>query len=107
MSDNELLLAMSDMLDKKLKPIQDDIYELKGDVQGLKGRMDILEDKVTDTRLYMENVIEREIQMLAENYVPAAKKYEKDSAKIEAMQADIELLKKVVKDHSEKLQKLA
>ena len=29
MTDNELLLAMSDMLDKKLKPIKDDIQLLK------------------------------------------------------------------------------
>lgn len=44
---------------------------------------------------------------MSENYVPAAKRYEKASAQIDAMQADIELLKKVVTSHSEKLQKLA
>ena len=29
MTDNELLLAISDMMDKKLKPIKDDIHMLK------------------------------------------------------------------------------
>lgn len=29
MSDNELLLAMSEMMDKKLKPIQDSINQIK------------------------------------------------------------------------------
>ena len=45
------------------------------------------------------------IQLLSENYVPAAKRYEKASAQIEAMQADIEVMKKVITEHSEKLQK--
>ena len=46
-------------------------------------------------------------ELLAENYVPAAKRYEKAVPEIQAMQADIEILKKVVTDHSEKLQKIS
>jgi len=45
--------------------------------------------------------------LLAENYLPAAKRYEKATAQIEAMQADIDIMKKVITEHSEKLQKLA
>ena len=49
----------------------------------------------------------RNIQLLAENYVPAAKKYEKAVPEIQAMQVDIEIMKKVIAEHSEKLQRLA
>lgn len=90
MTDNELLLALSDLIDKKLdaklQPIKDDIRNIK---------------------LGIENDIKPQIQLLAENYVPAAKRFEKASTQIEAMQVDIEILKKVVAEHSEKLGKLA
>ena len=87
MSDNELLLAMSDLLDKKLdarlRPLQDDIRGIKLDI---------------------ENVIKPQIQLLAENYVPAAKRYEKASAEIQSLKADVEIIKKVVAEHSKELQ---
>ena len=55
----------------------------------------------------IENDIKPQIQLLAENYVPAAKRFEKASAQIESMQADIEIMKKVIAEHSEKLQKIS
>ena len=97
MTDHELLLAMSDLIDKKLdaklEPIKDDIKSIK--------------DEQTRINLIIENEIQHDIQLLAENYLPAAKRYEKATAQIEAMQSDIELLKKVVTEHSEKLQKIS
>ena len=93
MTDNELLLAMSDLLDIKLKST------LQAELQPLK-------DSIRDIKLYLENVTDKDIQLLSENYVPAAKRYEKASAQIEAMRADIEVMKKVITEHSEKLQKI-
>lgn len=94
MTNDELLLAMSDLLDIKLK-------------SALQSELQPLKDSIRDIKLYLENVTDKDIQLLSENYVPAAKRYEKASAQIDAMQVDIELLKKVVTSHSEKLQKLA
>lgn len=94
MTNDELLLAMSDLLDIKLK-------------SALQSELQPLKDSIRDIKLYLENVTDKDIQWLSENYVPAAKRYEKASAQIDAMQTDIELLKKVVTSHSEKLQKLA
>jgi len=90
MTDNELLLAMSDLMDAKLKS---ELQPLKDDIRNIK--------------LHIENVTDKNIQLLAENYVSAAKRFEKTSARIDAMEEDIALLKKVVAGHSEKLQKLA
>lgn len=86
MTDNELLLAISEMLDKKLVPIRQDVQR---------------------TNLTIENEIRPQIQLLAENYVPAAKRYEKEVETIAAMQEDIGLLKKVVREHSSKLDKVS
>ncbi|MBR1390400.1 MAG: hypothetical protein IJ567_02975 [Lachnospiraceae bacterium] len=68
MTDNELILTLSDLLDKKLQPIKDDIQLLK---------------------LQNENDILPRLQ------------------NIEAMQADIDVMKRVIAEHSDKLQKLA
>ncbi len=91
---NEDLLAISQLLDTKLDS------KLKTELQPVK-------DSIRDIKLHLENVTDRNIQLLAENYVPAAKRYEKASAQIEAMQADIDIIKKVVAEHSEKLQKIS
>ncbi len=100
MADNELLLAISEMLDIKLEStLQAELQLLKDDIRDIKQR-------VTSIELHLENTTDKNIQLLAENYVPAAKRYEKASAQIDAMQADIEILKKVVTGHSEKLQEL-
>lgn len=91
---NEDLLAISQLLDIKLKSaLQAEIQSLKDDIRNIK--------------LHLENETDKKIQFLAENYVPTAKRYEKATSEIEAMQADIEIMKKVITEHSEKLQKLA
>ncbi|MCD7996401.1 MAG: hypothetical protein LUH21_04120 [Clostridiales bacterium] len=91
---NEDLLAISQLMDIKIKSI------LQAELQPIK-------DDIRDIKLDIENDLKPDIKLLAENYVPAAKKYEKTSAQIEAMQADIEIIKKVVSEHSEKLQKIS
>lgn len=94
MTDNELLLAISDLLDTKLDA------KLKSELQPLK-------DDIRDIKLHLENITDKNIQLLAENYVPAAKRYEKAVPEIEAIKADIDIIKRVITEHSEKLQKLA
>lgn len=83
---NEDLLAISQLLDVKLKAIKDEQVR---------------------TNLVIENDIRHNINILVENYVPAANRYEKAVDQIEAMQADIDIIKKVVAEHSEKLQKIS
>ena len=66
-----------------------------------------MRDDIRDLKLHLENVTDTNIQLLSENYVPAAKRYEKAAAQIEAMQADMDVKKSVIREHSEKFQKLA
>lgn len=94
MTDNELLLAIADIMDKKIRS------ELQAEWQPLK-------DDIRDIKLHLENITDKNIQLLAENYVPAAKRYEKATAQIEAMQTDIDVMKSVIREHSEKLQKIS
>lgn len=61
MADNELLLAISDMLDRKLKselqPVKDDIQSIKDDIQSMKsdiqnmdGRLEKVESQISALR---------------------------------------------------------
>lgn len=86
MTDNELLLAISDMLDKKLKPVNDRLKKIE---------------------LTQENDILPRIQNIESCYTSTYKRYQTGVEQIEAMQADIDVMKKVIAEHSEKLQKLA
>ena len=140
MTDNELLLAISDLMEKKLEsklePIKNDIKELKTSVKNLEIRMDRLESRmdslearmdsfesemesrmtslenrmtrlekrVTKLELHIENTTDKNIQLLVENYMPAAKKYETETAKIGSMQMDIEIMKDVIREHSERFE---
>ena len=90
MSDSELLLAMAELFDKKMET-----------------QLQALRDDIRDIKLTLENNITPNIQLLAENYVPAAKRYEKGSTEIENLKVDIELIKKVIKEHSDKLNRIA
>lgn len=97
MTDNELLLAISDIMDKKLE----------AKLQPLEEKIESIEYEQRRINIIIENEIRTDIKKLAENYLPAAKRYEKETAKIEAMQADIDVMKSIIREHSEKLQKIS
>lgn len=79
MTDNELLLSISNMLDEKLKPIQ----------------------------LTQENEIIPRLQNIESCYTSTYSRYSKSINQFNAIQTDVDILKKVVTEHSEKLQKIS
>jgi len=91
MTDNELLLAISEMLDKKLdarlNPIENRIKRIE---------VDILESQVIP-RL---NTIESCYTSTFDRYKDSVEDYE-------AIKQDISIIKNVITEHSEKLNKLA
>ena len=97
MTDNELLPAISEMMDIKLKS---ELQPLKNDLQTLK-------DEVHQIKLYQENVILPRLNTIESCYTNTYNRYKNYAEKMEAAFADIEIMKKVIAEHSEKLQKLA
>lgn len=100
MSDNELLLSISNMLKTELKPLNTRIEQLEKNIDQVK-----LE--VKKTNIIIENHIQPDIKLLAENYLPSAQRYEISTSEIECIKQDVTLLKKVVAEHSEHIKKLA
>lgn len=97
MTDNELLLAISEMMDKKLK----------AELQPIENKINRIENKVTNISLTLENDIRPRLNTIESCYTDTYNRYKDYADKMDAAFADIELLKKVVAEHSEKLQKIS
>lgn len=89
MTDNELLLAISNMLD----PIKEDIQEIKR--------------RVKKIEIAQENEILPRLNTIESCYTSTYDRYKDNVETYESIKQDISIVKKVVAEHSEKLQKLA
>lgn len=119
MDNNELLLALSNMLDEKLDkkldeklksnldPIKLDIEQIKTNQVRMGADIEELKAHQLRTDLNIENELRPNIHLLVENFIPAIKHYEKAASRIETLEVDVNLIKMVVAEHSEKLKKLA
>ncbi len=86
MSDNEFLLAISEMMDKKLTPVNERLKRIE---------------------LTQENDILPRLQNIESCYTSTYRRYASGIEEMEALKADMEIVKKVVAEHSEKLKKPA
>ncbi len=128
MTDHELLLAISGIMDKKLIPIenrldamQDEIHimqgeirnmqgeirDMQGEIRNMQGEIRDMQGKIHNIRLFQENVILPRLNTIESCYMDTYERYKSYADKIESVFADTELLKKVVSEHSEKLQKIS
>lgn len=97
MTDNELLLAISEMMDRKIGSVKNDIRDIKL----------TMENDIRDIKLTMENDILPRLQNIESCYTTTYKRYQSGVNQIDAIQGDIDIIKKVVTEHSEKLQKIS
>ena len=82
MTDNELLLALSNILDAKLKP---------------------LNERMKRVEIMIENDIKPRIQNMESCYTSTYDRYQNGITEIDALRSDMDVVKKVVTEHSEKL----
>lgn len=91
MTDHELLLAMSEIIEKKLdarlKPIENQLKLIK---------VDLLENNIIPRLSTIENC-----------YMDTYNRYKDHADRMESTITDVEVLRKVVSEHSEKLQKIS
>ncbi len=94
---SEDLLAISNMLDKKLRselqPIKNDMNEIKNDIHNI--------------NLFQENVMLPRLNTIESCYTDTYMRYKNYADRMESAFEDIELLKQVIAEHSEKLQKIS
>ncbi len=145
MTNEELLLAMSDLLDVKLRaelqPLKNELHgeiravrdELHTEIQAVKNELHLeiravkddlhaeiqalrdevhaeiqrLEAQIRQLQLNQDTVIMPTLNDIASCYTDTFKRYQAYGDKMDSVYEDVNLLKKVVMDHSVKLQKLA
>ena len=118
MTDNELLLSIAEIMDKKLdskltpiendiREVKSDIYDIKTDVQTMKADILDLQNDVHAIHLTQENIILPRLNTIESCYTTTYTRYKSYADKMAAAFVDIDLLKKVVSEHSEKLQKIS
>lgn len=103
-----------DALDKKVDSLEEKVDSLEEKVNSLDEGFHILNERVEsletglhNVRLFQENVILPRLNTIESCYLDTFKRYQKNADKMEIVYDDVDLLKKVVAEHSEKLQKLA
>ena len=138
---NEDLLAISQLLDVKLKaeiqPMKNEMQtlrsemrvvktELGAEIQSVKTELQAeiqsvetelqaeiqsvkteLQTEIHQIKLFQENVIMPRLNTIEDCYTSTYNRYKDSAEGYEAMQADNEIMKKVIMEHSEKLQRLA
>ncbi len=125
MSDNELLLAISELMDKKLeaglKPVESKLDRMENRLDRMENRLDGMENRLDrmendlqfvknelqGVKLFQENVILPRLNTIESCYTDTYDRYRNYVDKMDAVFVDVDLLKKVVAEHSEKLEKLA
>ena len=103
MTENELLLAISDMMDHKLKA---ELQPIKNDLQTVKNEVQAVKNDVHHMKLYQENIIMPRLNTIESCYTDTYGRYRNYSDKMEAAFEDMELLKRGVSEHSMKRQAL-
>lgn len=86
MTDNELLLAISNIVQAQVAPLKKDIKNIQ---------------------LTLENDMLPRLQNIESCYTSTYRRYANGINQIESMQTDIDIMKKVISEHSEKLQKIS
>lgn len=59
---------------EKLDFILSEMQGMKSEMQGIECKMDNMQQKVTDIELHIENVTDKNIQLIAENFIELTKK---------------------------------
>ena len=86
MTDNELLLAISSIVQSQVEPMKNDLRDIK---------------------LILENDILPRLQNIESCYTTTYKRYQSGTNQIDTIAQDVDILKKVVSEHSEKLDKVS
>lgn len=124
MSDNELLLALSDMMDEKLKPVNDRLKKIEltqeNDILPRLKKIEITQEndilpqikkieltqendilpQIRKIELTQENDIISRLQNIEVHSVSTYKQYQSDIEKIDSMQDELEIIKKIVAEYS-------
>ena len=105
---DEVQLVKEDLqaVKEDLQTVKDKVQTVENDLQAVKNEVQAVKDDVHHMKLYQENIIMPRLNTIESCYTDTYGRYRNYSDKMEAAFEDIELLKRVVSEHSMKLQAL-
>ena len=121
MTDNELLLAISNLFDSKLKPINKEVSEvkdrlitvetemadMKSEMADMKSEMADMNNRVKNIEYTQENEIIPRLNTIESCYTSTFNRYKASVEDHEAMKQDLSIIKNVLMEHSDKLRKIS
>ena len=63
-----------DLILSEMQSMKGEMQSMKGEMQGMKGEIQKLDQRITNLELHLENSTDKNIQLLAENFVELTKK---------------------------------
>lgn len=109
MTDNELLLAISGMIDPLREDVQSmkqDIQNVKEELQGVKQDVQEIKTRVKKIEIVQENEVLPRLNTIESCYTSTYDRYKSSVEGYETLKQDMSIVKRVVMEHSEKLQKI-
>lgn len=87
--------------------LEENVAGLKSNFSTLEADHQTLKATVHSIKLFQENILLPRLNTIEACYTDTYRRYQRDCDRMETVFDDVDLLKKVVAEHSEKLQKLA
>ena len=103
MTDKEILLSLSNMLE----PIRSDISEIKEDVSVLKEDVSDLKTRLKKVELTQEVEILPRLRTIEACYTSTYDRYKTNVEGYDKLREDMDVMQKVVTEHSEKLKMIS
>ena len=103
MTDNEILLSLSNMLD----PIREDIREIKCNIARLENNVVEISTRLKRVELNQENIILPRLETIEACYTSTYERYKNSVEDYDTLKQDMSVVKKVVAEHSKKLQMIS
>jgi uncharacterized repeat protein (TIGR02543 family) len=111
MTDKDLLLSISNLMDKKLQPIQNQLVaveeRLNTKVERLQGELKSIQGDVHQINIHLECNIEPRLQNIENCYLSTFERYKDSTEKIESMEMDVSVMKDVILEHSRQLKMIS
>ena len=90
-----------------LQGVKDDLQGVKDDLQGVKDDLREVKDRVKKIEMTQEIIILPRLDTIEACYTSTYYRYKEQVETYESMKQDISILKSIVAEHSEKLQKIS
>ena len=91
----------------QMQEMQAQMQKMRAQIQELQAQMQEMQAESLQMKLFQENVMMPRLRTIEACYLSTYEKYKNSAEGYEALQADNELMKQVIMEHSAQLQKLA